>query len=54
MKLFLLDLSFIGWYILGMLTFGVGLLFVEPYHFQARANFYEVYIKDQTAVDDAA
>ena len=54
MKLFLLDLSFIGWYILGMLCFYVGILFVEPYHQQARANFYETYIKDQDAGDAAS
>ena len=41
MKLFMLDLSFIGWYLLGMLAFGIGVLFVEPYHQMARANFYE-------------
>lgn len=40
-KLFCLDLSFIGWYILGALFFGVGVLFVAPYHEQARAEFYE-------------
>lgn len=39
-QLFVLDLSFIGWYLLGALCFGVGTLFVLPYHFQARANFY--------------
>lgn len=40
MKLFLLDLSFIGWYLLGALCFGIGVIFVVPYHNQARANFY--------------
>ena len=40
-KLFCLDLSFIGWYLLGILCFGVGVLFVIPYHYQARAEFYE-------------
>ena len=39
-RLFCLDLSFIGWYILGALCFGVGVLFVQPYHQLARANFY--------------
>lgn len=39
-KLFCLDLSFIGWYLLGALCFGIGVIFVEPYHQQARANFY--------------
>lgn len=41
MQLFLLDLSFIGWYILGALLCGIGTLFVVPYHQVARANFYE-------------
>lgn len=40
-QLFCLDFSFIGWYILGALCFGVGVLFVQPYHQIARANFYE-------------
>ena len=39
-KLFLLDLSFIGWYILGYLLLGVGVLWVVPYHQAARAHFY--------------
>ena len=39
-KLFCLDLSFIGWYILGCLCFGIGVFFVQAYHQQARANFY--------------
>ena len=40
-RLFLLDLSFIGWYIVGLLCLGVGVLWVEVYHTQARAHFYE-------------
>lgn len=40
-KLFLLDLSFIGWFILAMLTFGIGLLLLVPYLYTARAAFYE-------------
>lgn len=39
-QLFLLDLSFIGWYIVGILCFGIGAFFVVPYHQTARANFY--------------
>ncbi len=39
-KLFCLDLSFIGWYLLGSLCFGIGVLFVTPYHELARTNFY--------------
>ena len=48
MSLFLLDLSFIGWYIVGILCFGIGVLFVQPYHMQARAEFYEE-LKNQNA-----
>ena len=40
-KLFLLDLSFIGWFILGFLCFGIGVLWVSVYHQEARAHFYE-------------
>ena len=31
MNLFILDLSFLGWYFLGFLCFGIGALFVKPY-----------------------
>ena len=41
MELFLLDLSFIGWILLSMLTFGILTLYVTPYMYQARAAFYE-------------
>ena len=40
-ELFVLDLSFIGWYIVGALCLGVGTLWVVPYHMQARAVFYD-------------
>ena len=40
-KLFLLDLSFIGWYLVGLLCLGVGMLWVSVYHGIARAHFYE-------------
>jgi hypothetical protein len=40
MDLFLLDLSFIGWYIVGALCLGIGTLWVEAYHMAAKANFY--------------
>lgn len=39
-QLFCLDLSFIGWYIVGFLCCCVGVIFVEPYVLIARANFY--------------
>lgn len=40
-ELFVLDLSFIGWYIVGALCLGVGTLWVTPYHQAARAHFYQ-------------
>jgi uncharacterized membrane protein len=39
--LFMLYLSFIGWYLLALLTFGIGYIFLEPYVQQSVANFYE-------------
>lgn len=46
MDLFLLDLSFIGWYIVGALCLGVGAFFVIPYHQMSRANFYAALAAD--------
>ncbi len=39
-NLFKLHLSFIGWILLSMLTFGIGLLWLNPYMSAAEANFY--------------
>jgi hypothetical protein len=41
-KIFVLDLSFIGWYLLGALAFGVGVLFVLPYVNATKAELYLV------------
>jgi uncharacterized membrane protein len=41
MRLFTLLLSFIGWVLLSLLTFGFGLIFLIPYVSMARAIFYE-------------
>ena len=40
MELFVLEISFIGWYILSGLTFGIGQLWLRPYTETARAAFY--------------
>jgi uncharacterized membrane protein len=40
-KLFLLDLSFIGWILLTMLSFGILIILVGPYQQATRAAFYE-------------
>lgn len=42
--LFLLDLSFLGWIIVGALCFGIGTLWVTPYQQAARAEFYKALI----------
>lgn len=39
--LFLLQISFIGWYLLGFLAFFVGTIFVYPYYQMAMGAFYE-------------
>lgn len=41
MKLFLLDLSFIGWALLSIITLGIGVLWLYPYMLSASAAFYE-------------
>lgn len=40
-RLFCLDFSFIGWFLLCIITFGILLLFVSPYRQVAHAEFYE-------------
>ncbi|MGP1621157.1 MAG: DUF975 family protein [Candidatus Cryptobacteroides sp.] len=40
-ELFLFYLSFIGWILLSVLTFGIGLLWLTPYILTATAAFYE-------------
>lgn len=40
LRRFLLQLSFIGWQILGFLSAGIGILWVSPYMRQTTANFY--------------
>ena len=48
--IFVLDLSFLGWFILGSLAFGIGILFVQPYYDATNA---ELYIKlRQNAIDN--
>ncbi|MGC6769491.1 DUF975 family protein [Enterococcus sp. LJL128] len=38
---FFLQLSFVGWYILGAMALGIGLFWVIPYHDVAVASFYD-------------
>lgn len=41
-EMWVLDLSFIGWYILGMILFYVGVFFVKPYENATKAELYLV------------
>lgn len=41
-RMFVLDLSFIGWFLLGMLALFVGTLFVLPYYNATQAELYAV------------
>ncbi len=52
MRLFLLDLSFIGWYFVAFLTFGIGLFWVVPYHEMARILFYEDLKSQQLLIEE--
>ena len=47
MRLFLLDLSFIGWLIVGALCVGVGVLWVAAYMEAAHAQFYQNLLDQQ-------
>lgn len=46
MELFMLDLSFIGWFILGSLTCGLAFFYVLPYYFLTKAHLYQ-YLKTE-------
>lgn len=41
MDIFVLDLSFLGWFFLGALFFGIGVLFVQPYYDAVNAELYQ-------------
>ena len=40
MRYFMLQLSFIGWYLVGFLTFGIGFLWIIPYIQSTNVEFY--------------
>jgi uncharacterized membrane protein len=41
-NIFILGLSFLGWFILGMLLCGIGVFLVEPYFLMTQAELYKV------------
>ena len=42
LRMFLLSISFVGWFLLGIACFGFGTIFVMPY---MNATFTELYLK---------
>lgn len=40
-EMFILDLSFIGWYLLGFCCCAIGTLFVNPYYYSTKAHLYQ-------------
>ena len=46
-KRFVLDLTFIGWYLLSAITFGIASIYVYPYVYTAQSLFYEAVLKEQ-------
>ena len=54
MKLFLLDLSFIGWGLLCIFTLGMGIFWLSPYMCTSRAVFYEELKQQEVVPTDAA
>ncbi len=48
-KLFVLDLSFFGWYFLSILSLGIGLLWLAPYWVVTKINAYS-FIKEEAIV----
>lgn len=40
MELFLLSFSYFGWYLLGLLTFGISVFYIRPFVNVSHANFY--------------
>ena len=49
MDLFVLQLSFIGWHLLGAFTFGIAYVWITPYISATTANFYNS-IKNQPEI----
>lgn len=43
---FILELSFLGWFLLGMLAVGIGVLFVRPYYQATRTQLY-LHLKEE-------
>lgn len=47
-----LQFSFIGWYIVGFLAIGIGLLWVIPYNYVALASFYQTALEEKGLAEE--
>lgn len=47
-RYFVLQLSFIGWWILGFITLGIGFIWIYPYYKLTMANFYRDLVEKNT------
>ncbi len=52
-RLFYIDLSFLGWELVSVLTLGIGYLFLEPYKNATKAAFYRDISKDRYLAETA-
>ncbi|KRK53440.1 putative integral membrane protein [Companilactobacillus kimchii DSM 13961 = JCM 10707] len=50
-RYFMLQLSFLGWWILGSITLGIGFIWIYPYYKLTMANFYQDLV-DKNAAND--
>ncbi|HEL9629177.1 TPA: DUF975 family protein [Streptococcus suis] len=46
-KRFLLDFSFLAWFIVVIITFGLAGFYVYPYYYSSQIHFYEAILEDQ-------
>ena len=46
MDLFITDLSFIGWFLLGTITLGIGFFWIQPYYLMTMTNVYHVLLTE--------
>lgn len=53
MRLFILDLSFFGWVLVGFLTLGIGFLWITPYTTATRTAFYNDLVGGGSSMDEA-
>ncbi|MCM3717609.1 DUF975 family protein [Fictibacillus phosphorivorans] len=53
-KYFVLQLSFIGWILLSIITLGIGFIWLSPYLSTANAAFYNELVKRQSDEEEAA